>query len=350
MTCHFNYLTPALWNFIFVLYFMLNRIGGVIPWYERTDYIRCGMIVAGSYLSIHSNLWHSIILMSYFGVELLFELICSIRKRKGKIFETQFFRKYIKDEFPMLFAIVIWFISMILEVNGGRANWEGNSESTLQVKASAKAFLESFNLLNKNFVVIILTVNIMALMLALKKWREPEAGSYLLRQLKKLVIIMITNVFLILVASKVSPDYLKNPTVMISWMLWILFCSVESFTYILKEVPRTAWALPLAIYIMIFSVIVNKSTFADNCASSLPPSVIKALDDDIIVQVKTGEATGETRVTVYIPEKGSGGWPLNPGMMQNRISNALYYHGVTERHMEIFVVPDPSKDAEFNLN
>lgn len=36
-------------------------------------------------------------------------------------------------------------------------------------------------------------------------------------------------------------------------------------------------------------------------------------------------------------------------MIQTRISNALYYHGVTKKKMIISIVPDERKDAEFHI-
>lgn len=353
VTCIFNYLIPSLWNFILCLYFMtMERT----DWQDKNGYIKKGIIVLLVYLAINSNLWHSIILMSYMGIELLFELVSGIyahKKGRGKFISFSFLRSYAIKNVPRFLALLTWFVSMIFEINGGRANW--NTEGRLQIKEAIENFGSSLTQIRKEFLLVIAVINVVAICVAVIRTKQivglktDSAKRFLISQGKKLSVMVLSVIYLILLAAKVSPVYLKNPHVMISWMLWLMLISTLSLVYLIHFEVRICWLLPCVTYILLFEVLIDKKTFAENYSSMQTPSIIKALDDDIIRQVKAAESDGKDSVTVYIPVKGSGGWPIDPGMMANRVSDTLYYHGVTEKHMIISIVPDEDKDAAFYI-
>lgn len=345
---YYNYILPALWNFLLVLYFMQK--GKTEYWYKNTNYVRCGLLILAVYLAINSNLWHSVILMVYFGVELLFDLIGALYHKNNINSLVKTMLLYLKEHVPQLVALAAWFISMIYEIKGNRANWAEGTQETLQIAEAVKVTIHSVGMLNKVFLTTVILINLVALLHILHK-KDSDAKRLLYEQLKIGLALFFTIVFLILVASKVSPEYMERPGVMISWMLWLMLITVSSLVYILKCFSRVSWLLPLAAYILVFSVVITENTrFAENCAIAFPPATVKAIDDDIILQIKNAEAAGKTQVTVYIPVKGSGGWPINPEMLQGRIAGALYSNGVTDKLMEIYLVPDISKDIEFHLN
>lgn len=350
VNCVFNYLIPALWNFILCCYFMMQEKR---CWYDKDHYVQKGLIVLAVYLAINSNLWHSIILMSYFGIDLLVGLLRQAynvkRKRNKNIW--RFVSDFFKENFPKLLSLMVWFVSMIFEINGGRARWANSVSDKLHLKESVKAFADSICTMNVAFLMAVVAINLLALCIAGYHYKKSsEAQSFFYEQGKKLAVMIICMIYLVLLAAKVSANYIKNSNVMISWMLWLLLITLSSIVYIIKTEPRFSLILPLITYILVFEVVITKKTFAQNYASAHAPAVIKALDNDIIEQVKAAENAGESTVTVYFPITESGDWPRKPSAMGNRIANALYYHGVTEHHMEIEIITDESKDIQFHLN
>ena len=75
VTCHFNYLLPALLNFIVVTFYTEGKR-------ERSN-IRIGLLILATYLCINSNLWHSIVIASYMGEDFWHHLL---RNAKQKAF------------------------------------------------------------------------------------------------------------------------------------------------------------------------------------------------------------------------------------------------------------------------
>lgn len=347
VNCIFNYLLSALWNFGCCLFFYKKK--GIC---KQDKIIQNGLVIFVVYLAINSNLWHSIIFMSYVGAELLANLILKILdgKKNNTRLHWRIIREYVEENIFGLAAICVWLISMLFEINGSRAQW--NVESGLKIKEAIKAFLYSLSEVRVEAWIALGALNIVCIIVLCKqiiKDRNVKAREFLVDQAKNSLCLGVTILYLILLAAKVSPAYLENSGVMISWMIWVLFISMLSAAYVIKTNEKVVAIMSLIAYMMIFETFVDRKDYAQNYASLQPPNVIKALDDDIINQVKIAEENGEDAVTVYIPVKGTGGWPISPSMIQTRISNALYYHGVTKKKMIISIVPDERKDAEFHI-
>lgn len=348
VTCVFYYLIPALWNFIVCCFFIIQ---GERQIFSKENYVKSGCLILAVYLAINSNLWHSIIFTSYLGIDLLYKLgggFTAEIHAKPPISCKKKIAILFKKELSKVIILFTWFLSMIFEVNGGRAKW--NVPAKLQLAEALKCFVESLSSMNTVFLIAVITINTLAVIIAcLKITVNYESRKFLVMQGKSLATMTLTIIYLVLLAAKAAPHYLKNANVMISWMLWLLLITVSSTAYIVKSKPCIIYFLPLTIYILVFEVMVEKKTFAENYASSQAPAVIKALDDDIIAQVKEAEEMGESSVIVYFPVTDTGNWPRNPSAMAHRISDALYYHGVTETHMEIEIRTDLNKDSEFHL-
>lgn len=121
VTCVFYYTIPALLNAMLVMVFSCEgsfierKIGEIIKAPRFSDGIWLLLI----YLAINSNMFQSILLMSYICCTLLVdfsgELAC--RKKPAGTLIIQ----YCKKNGMKLLATVVWLLSLLMEANGGRA-------------------------------------------------------------------------------------------------------------------------------------------------------------------------------------------------------------------------------------
>ena len=347
VTCVFNYLIPGLWNFILCLWFLNAEKPG---WHSPLDAAKKGLLIGAVYLAIFSSLWHSVILMSLFGIRLLFALIQGIRenKRKGKKWISwPFLLGYAKEHLPKLLALCAWLLAMVMEVTGYRATL--NPLGKFMLKDAVKVCLETVLAMNRGFLTGVVVINAAALCAALCRRGKMGETEFILHQLELLGSMLLCGIFVVLVGAKVGPNYLSRSDIHISWMLWLMLITVCSLAYLIQVQPKLLWGLPVLLYVLFFATVIQKGSFAESYIFNQPPAVVKAADDDMIAQIQAADQAGESSVEVRIPAAGSGGWPLDQQLTPGRISQALYRHGLTQRPMDVTLVPDPQKDAELHI-
>lgn len=340
VTCVFNYLIPALWNFILCLWFLRGeKTEGSAP--------RLGILIFLIYLAIFSSLWHSVILMSLFGMRLLLNLIDGIgrNKREGrKALSWPFLLGYARENLPRLVALLAWFIAMIMEVSGERAAY--STMGSFQLGTAAMVCVRFLLDMNPVFLTAVIAINFVGLIIALYRWKHKGEKEILMWQLELLGCMILCGVFVVLVGAKVGPGYLPRSDVMISWMLWLMLTTVVTLSWLVKLQPKLMWFLPILALMLLCETVLHENSYANPYIYQQPPAVVKAVDDDIIAQIQEADEAGENAVEVHIPVEGSNGWPLDMDLTPGRISQAMYRHGLTKRPIQVTLVPDAQKDAE----
>lgn len=167
---------------------------------------------------------------------------------------------------------------------------------------------------------------------------------------KALLCLIITVIYLLFLCAKVSPDYITRPLVMFSWLFWIILMVFSALAYIIKKIPIAVMALPLLIYMLTFETVIDGKSFFHNYDPVLfSPETVKALDENIIRQVKEAEEAGKDSVEILVPVQGTVNWPFAISDGGERISTTLYRHGIINKNINIILVPDLSINDEFNL-
>lgn len=343
VTCVFNYLIPALWNFILCLWFLQpEKLDG------KGSAPKLGILIFLVYLAIFSSLWHSVILMSLFGMRLLFALIRGIirNKQEGrKAVSWPFLLGYAKENLSKLLALLAWFTAMILELTGQRA--ATSSGGAFLLGTAVATCLESIRNLNPVFLAAVIGINLAGLLVALSRWKTRGETEILLGQLELLGCMLLCGIFVVLVAARVWPGYLLRSDVMITWMLWLMLITITTLSYLVKLQPKLMWVMPLLAMMLFCKTVLHENSYANPYVYQQPPAVVKAVDEDIIAQIQAADDAGETTVEVHIPEEGADGWPIDMDLTPMRIANALYRHGLTKRYIDVTLVPDPQKDVQF---
>lgn len=347
VNCYFNYLIPALINASVVMYLLVQE---KLDWKNPDQRLRGGIVILLLYLCINSNLLHSGILMAYIGMRLIVGFVEEAKKDNvGKQRFVSVLRKFIKHNLFEILIAVCWLTAAMMEMQGGRAHMGGKAEFLL--KDSVRCFVQSISNMNHLFLISTAAVILLAFMILFVSIRErEEIDKTYIDMMKKLTLcIGLEVIYLIVLCARVSPIYITKPNVMISWMFYLLLMEMISCAYILKKCPVVAFGVPLLVYVLIFETVIDGKTYVENWVPDYSAETVKALDENIIRQVKEAEAAGAVSVDVLIPKTESDEWPMAVSYGGHRISTTLYLHGFTHRRMEIRLVPDESVNKEFHL-
>lgn len=344
VTCVFNYLIPALWNFILALYFLQREKG------KKATAAGVGLLILCIYLAVFSSLWHSVIFMSLVGMRLLFALIEGIARNKQegrKAVTRPFLLSYARENLAKLLMLCLWFVAMALEVTGQRA--VSSLEGPFLLGTAVIVCLRSVLDMNRIFLASVVVINMVGLAVGLRRRKTKGEMEILHRQLELLGCMILCGTFVVLLGGKVGPNYLPRADVMISWMLWLMLMTITTLSYLVKLQPKLMYILPVLAFILFCEAAIHGGTYGESYIYNQPPAVIKAMNDDIIAQIQEADAAGKEVAEVHVPVDGTDGWPLDLNLTPIRIAQALYRHGLINRPMDVVFVRDPQKDIALHI-
>ena len=352
---YFFYIIPGLLNAALVMWLMERNVRGVRSAPKKNS-VYMGMLILAFYLALNSNLFQSIILASFAAANMLRALIKSDLWRKDRKDEPRKKKiwQFVKQNAIWEGIIAAWLIVHLFEMKGGRANMIYSYTEGFPISETIKNLLSSFSSIKVTFVLC--TFGLIGI--ALTTWLirrikrnkveedqlDQRFGSFLFLML---VSLFITLVYLILLCTKVNPGYISNSNVQISFLFWVVFIAFLCFGYIAARYPKVVAILPLFVFIMTFETVVCSGKYAD---PYMDTATVKALDENIIRQVKEAEKKGLSSVDVLVPEHPSPGWPLAVDIGGERIGYSLYKHGIIRTNMKITLVPSAQINAKFGLD
>lgn len=341
VTCVFNYILPALLNYILWMYFFDQDR----KW-KPLKPEAMGLLLLCMYLAVFSNLFHSIILMSLFGMQLLFALVQGIREniqQKKPWISPAFILSYLKVHYPKLLALLAWFVSMAFQM--GRRSEDISGQ--MQLGMILRAFWELITVrLNIWFRLAVLGINLAAVIFAYHR----RDNKFLIKWLQILGCTGLSIVYLMLVTGKLSDFYFLRSDVIISWMGMVIFMTMFSLAYLVQKQPKARCMVPVLLVGLLAMALLHQSGYQQYNVPRLPSAVIKAIDDDILRQVKAAEEAGQDTVQLLLPESLSDKqWPLDVEMTSERIADSLFWQGIIQQEIKVTVIPSPEKDIEFGL-
>ena len=363
VNCTYNYLIPALLNAALALYLMrrdsLDLLNGEEVGERKDKYLRNGFFILICYLALNSNMFHSIILSSFAGAHIIISFVQFLKRCADKTSSKNKLRNYIIQNKLWLAIDIAWSFVLIFESRGSRAAKETGSLLELPIGETFKQFIASVNSMNRIFLLTITGFIITGVILAVYRCRNEvfhsenkandKTNTYLETMLLLLVSFLITLVYLILLCAKVSPHYMSNNIVEISWIFWFMTSGFLSFGYVLSNASKTVLILPVFLYVLACEVIVDGGIYAENNTAYLTADIVKALDDNLIRQVKEAEEAGLSDVVVKIPLHPSQEWPMNTSYGGSRIATSLYKHGIIRSRINITLEPNQEINDEFGI-
>lgn len=343
MECIYHYSIPAVLNLCVVLFLWGYGINGHFP--LELGLGKCSLLVLAIYLAIFSNVENSIVLASFLGAFLLYRVgksVLHIREWKTLIRENSF----------ILIILVVWLISLIFEMSGGRAHSIGYSMLDLPLKQTLLIFWNSVGQLNLLFFAFGIVILVLAIAGYLKKGRklDDEQAKYFKESLFVTVTAFIISlIYLTLVCAKAGPEYLGRSDVLIGIYSWLLIGEGFALSYILHLWPKSFLVAPIALLVIAGEISNGKSTYAEMTMGHVNPKAAYAIDWDLIHQIQAADQEGKTEMVLRVPKgDNNDNWP-HPMYMGKNISRTLYHHGMISHDMEITIQPDPAMNEEYHI-
>ncbi|MBO6259343.1 MAG: hypothetical protein J6N47_00790 [Lachnospiraceae bacterium] len=333
LTGYFFYVLPNVLNASLVLYFMGNKDGSFLTGKKRD-----GFVILLVYLAVFSDFFQTIILISYMGARILFDLIKNKKVCRSMIFPAS--------------VIAVWFISIFFEVNGGRA---ASNSGQIPLSESIKLFFGWTSSLNLQTAAVMTGMTVLGIILfVIKKKNERDEVKPVWEQtLIAATCAAVSSVFLILLCSVTGSEHMQRSGVIFAVAFFGFIIAFMSAVAVLKDFPKGIIVMPLLFYILLSNTYFGTHTFRETNWQGYSPAVCKALMDDYIDQLKKADECGATSVDLRVPEfffeADGDNWPHAYGM-GNAMADTLYAHGVLTHEMDVTVCPDPSMNVEYHLD
>ena len=331
LTCYYHYVIPAVFNSIMVMYLYVNDNFKSIT---MTSF-KAGWMIFAVYLAIFSNLYSSIILTSYAALILIRRLK---KESTGIKFKTFFHENKIFS-----YILLVWLISLLFEVNGGRASDFPVSLFELPIGETLGALGAKLATMNRVFLGYIILSLIMLLRLYKnQKIQETSHSEILALALQNFFVILI---YTLLLAARTRPAYISSDDVLIGMFFYFFFILFYITAVYLKSFPGIKKALPLLLFILLLQLY-DVRQYRPSTTNYMDPKKCVEIDKDLISQIQAAEAEGKKEMDLLVPKgREQDNWP-HPYYFGDDICKTLRIHGLINSNIKITIKPDASKNLK----
>lgn len=343
VTCYFYYVLPNLMNAGIVLWFMAGPTDLNTTW-NNGNLLKKGCLILLIYLSILSNLFPTIILISYIGYNFLLAFISFIKKRQKTVWE------FIKENLFSIVCIGFWLISLVYEAAGERS--ASIASSSIQIKETLNILFAYLYQLNRMTCrIFILAVGI-AIVTWIRSKNKREIDKYYRDTvIETLICTVVVTIFLVLLCGVSGSGYLSRTDVSFGIFFYGFLFVTGSFIYVLQEHPKTTLAVPLILYIVLMDILVGEQIFRESNMGSLNSKVCISVSQDLIDQMVKADQEGKTEMTLYVPVgngKTDDNWP-HAKYMGYSVSRTLCRHGIISQIIDVDVEPAPEMNEKYHI-
>lgn len=345
LTCYFHYLMPALINSILVLYLLLIK-----EFLNKSVIFKNGLVILWFYLAIFSNIFHSIILISFISVALLYSFFQNIKYQNIVVNDL---KNFVSKNAAWFLIIIVWLISLLFEANGGRADSIGRSILELPVKETINILIHLLKQISDGFLVLFFTSLFISAFIYLTKKSKTEKDFYYKNTVLKLFFSsLITITFIVLVSAKtqIPGIYIGSSQVVFSFLFYIFVILLFSIGYILKNLPKLLSILPILCFVIFaYTFNADRHLFSGDMGG-LSRYQCVLVDNYFIEQVVSADKAGEDEMELVVPKGiNNANWP-HPSFLGPAISRTLYTHGIISRNLKVEIKVDENLNKKFHLN
>ncbi|SDI65221.1 hypothetical protein SAMN05421493_12142 [Pseudobutyrivibrio sp. 49] len=319
LTCFYYYVLSMIINAILVMHFM--SYGGIKKWFNESNLPHKLIVAFWTYFCINSNLFSSVVLATYVGVELLLNLINDI---KAKEFDL---KKYCTANWLNLIIIICWFGANILETTGGRAD---NIHKNFILNIPIVTAYAVASIVAKNVFVTILDLVVFI------SWFKLHGKKLNDTALKFAVIIGFGILYLIMLSASSEPSYMLRTEVSICSLFYLFMGMIACLNELIKTNSKYKRAPLILLGTLVLFFIFPGRILNSYNYSNITYDKSEALMNDVIDQFKEAEEKGETELVLEIPKFNEGGnWPVSVETIGDRYSSALYRHKIIKPEIKV---------------
>lgn len=316
MTDLIHYVVTYLFNVIAVGYFMKKQTGSTIKPWE----------ILLIYLCIFSNMFQSIILVTYVFFRMLRDII--IEKDKS-------IKNLIKVNLIWIITLIMWIADLIFEKNGNRANTLGENQESFDVIGAAKSYIISFQAIRTWIIVFAVLLCMLAVMIYIRK-----NGFSLNKMMKELLLekqlgiliaaFVITSIYMVLLDGYINEiKYLERTNVYNTILIFPIIIIMWVLKYVIQNIQAVNCILPIILYIMLFQSVFHSSILGSKCLCEEK----KPMQDYVIQQLIEADQEGLKEMTVLVPktfcDDASRSW------LEITIPEALFRFGVVSDRIKV---------------
>lgn len=330
MNCIFNYTIPGIINAIAVLVMMQYQ--NFQKAYKTFSTLKKGLFITLIYFAIFSNIFHSAILAIYCGVMLLNSLISGIRREKWHI------KNYMQENGMYLLIVFTWMISILFELNGGRAASLAD-DGGLSLEVSIRQLWALIQALANPFVIVVVISGGWGACRIIQNifnslYRRKQLDETVDMYMQLLVCMALLLIYLIILCSGVN--YMSR--IEASWNLWfcLILITCLSMADFISLYPKTK---PLLVPIVLLGTILSfypDGRFLMSTVDNLDYATCVNTGEYVVNQIIDADRAGLEIVVVHIPmyteEKKK--WVFDSGYPQ-AVMNTLYNHGIIHNKLEV---------------
>lgn len=319
--CYYHYIIPTLLNASLVMWLMRHDIN-----LKQMNSVSLSCLCFITYLSLFSNLYCSVILISYVGSCLFFKLL-SIDKKQEKWFWV-----YIQQNSFYIAIIVCWLFIQLLEVNGLRANTYGHLNDPF-VKMLVSTIRNFINIKYNHYFTFFAfgSFLLVTVVLLVKK----KLISCIKKNKNIIASLLLTNTYLILLSSKVDTENVLKGYIVFSSVFFFLLIITLCLALLSKKLKRFAIIYPLLIFLLLGGINNRNSVFRGILYEyGYNEKAYIAYNKDIVKQVINADVLGESEVIINVPNfENPGHYPLSNDC-SNFVGFTLYKHNILKNRIK----------------
>ncbi len=320
--CYYHYIISNLLNACLILWLLRCNTNDL---WKRWH---VAILAIVTYFALCSNLYSTIILISYAGAMLLYNLYACNKS------ERIWLKIYIQQNVYFLIVVGSWFIIQLIEMNGIRAKSYGHIDDSL---------VEYVPLAIQNLLAVRFNLGVilfMILMLLGAKIHNHFSSNHKILHIGKqqtviLLAAILSLLYLIILSAKVKPENMQKGQIIFSWFFFFLLLSILCTGYIISRIKAFRYLLPLCIFLVSFNFQnIRREFLGVQCLWGTTEYECIEYGRDFINHVLYTEALGQDSVIIQVPKFDyKDNWPLSFDC-GFAIGNTLYKHGITRRHLK----------------
>ncbi len=338
LTCIFHYTIPALLNLSLVEYFIAYGLPKCIPFERGIGH--CSLLIFFIYLAIFSNVLNSIILVAFISSCLLWEYKFALLSFKN-------LKSILKENMFLLGILAVWFLSLLFEMTGGRAQSIGANILQLPIKQTWLCLWNTIKSAGKSFPIAVAFITLFSYYFVVKRYPNTLKQNYISLIGRLLLSCAFVFCYLLLVCAKAGPGYFGRTDVLIDLYGFIIIIILCMTAFLLKKHPKAFIIAPIVLLIIIIKVM--SSSYRESTMGGILPHTCYQVNHDLINQIVQADQNYQEGMILRVP-KGDNrdNWP-HPMYMGGAIARTLYRHNIIQRPIKISISPDVTMNEKYNI-
>lgn len=339
VTCYFFYLIPSLLNASLVMIMIKND--RFEEFWSNGNMVLKGLFVFALYMAIFSNLPASGILAAFSGCRILLSGINAIKQKNG-------LWKALQNNGLHFGILLMWFVSAIFELSGGRATFADESESLwTSVTYTLQCLLNVTGYCGKMFLLVSFVILAVGLGTGFFERKTAEAKTLWGLVLEISICGAALFLYIAVLVVKVGWSFANRTEYRFGLYFYLFLLVMMALCFLVRRMPKILTVLPVLICILVSSANTPGQTFKEGNMGNIDTRICKQVCNDVIGQILQADREGKKETILYVPvSEKEGNWPFPEG---NGIAHSLHEHGLTSVMIETTVVPTMEMNEKYHL-